>query len=237
MSDIQLLRIGILVAMVILLGGIMYFGRPRKEPQGRRRGEAANGSRVEPTLDGEPSWAPPVEEGEQAEMALGQPAVAPPESELGKRPDPAYEKLVTLYVAARAGQSLAGQDILVAAEKAGLTFGHASVFHRLVDGHPERGPVFSVANVLQPGSFDLDSLAELRTPAIAFFLALPAPVDALDAWEMMQPAAQRMAELLDGVLLDESKNALGRQRIQHIREEMRAWDREHEAPPVRPSRW
>ena len=41
------------------------------------------------------------------------------------------------------------------------------------------------------------------------------PVAALDAWETMLPTAQRMAELLDGVVLDESRNALGRQRIAH----------------------
>jgi cell division protein ZipA len=39
----------------------------------------------------------------------------------------------------------------------------------------------------------------------------------------MLPTAQRMAELLDGVVLDESRNALGRQRIAHIRDELRAW--------------
>ena len=127
---------------------------------------------------------------------------------------------------------------MVAAEKAGLTFGHMNVFHRLVEDHPERGPIFSVANIMQPGSFDMAKIRELETPAIAFFLTLPAPMTALDAWEKMLPTAQRMAELLDGVVLDDSRNALGRQRIQHIRDELRAYDRQHEAPPLtKPPRW
>ncbi|KAG1222716.1 hypothetical protein G6F68_020564 [Rhizopus microsporus] len=41
-----------------------------------------------------------------------------------------------------------------------------------------------------------------------------------------------MAELLDGVVLDDSRNALGRQRIAHIRDELRAYDRQHQAPPL-----
>ena len=45
------------------------------------------------------------------------------------------------------------------------------------------------------------------------------------------------AAMLEGVLLDESRNALGRQRIQYIRDELRAWDRQHEAPPPSRSRW
>jgi cell division protein ZipA len=141
-------------------------------------------------------------------------------------------------VAAKAGSKLRGQDIVVAAEKAGLTFGHMDVFHRLVDGKPELGPIFSVANIIKPGSFDMARIAEIETPAIAFFLTLPAPVPALDAWETMEPAAQRMADLLDGVVLDEERNALGRQRIQHIREELRNYDRQNSAPPLsKPTRW
>jgi cell division protein ZipA len=47
-----------------------------------------------------------------------------------------------------------------------------------------------------------------------------------------------MAELLDGVVLDESRNALGRQRIAHIRDDLRAYDRQHEAPPIsKNTRW
>ena len=93
---------------------------------------------------------------------------------------------------------------MVAAEKTGLTFGHMDVFHRLVESHPERGPIFSMANIMQPGSFDMANIRELETPAIAFFLTLPAPITALDAWEKLLPTVQRMAELLDGVALDDS---------------------------------
>ena len=81
-------------------------------------------------------------------------------------------------------------------------------------------------------------IGEVETPAIAFFLTLPAPVPALDAWETMEPAAQRMADLLDGVVLDEERSALGRQRIQHIRDELRAYDRQNAAPPLgKSTRW
>jgi len=168
---------------------------------------------------------------------LGLPGAAP-DSDLGKRPNQDFDKIVSLYVAARAGHTLRGEDIVVAAEKTGLTFGHMNVFHRLVENHPERGPIFSMANILQPGSFDMASSRELETPAIAFFLTLPAPITALEAWEKLLPNVQRMAELLDGVPLDDSRNALGRQRIMHIREELRAYDRQHEAPPLtKTPRW
>jgi cell division protein ZipA len=251
MSDIWLLRIGIIVAGVLLMVAIWYFGRPRRAPQGTRvesRGRSEAG-RMEPTLGaqleqelaqgGHAGEGHADEETVQSELDLLDSAIGAvqPNSELGKRTSEDFDKIVTLYIAARAGRVLKGTDIVVAAEKAGLTYGHMNVFHRLVQGHPEQGPVFSVANVRKPGSFEMSEIQTLETPAIAFFLTLPAPVPALDAWEMMQPAAERMAELLDGVVLDESRNALGRQRIQHLREEMRAYDRQREGVAVKPGRW
>jgi cell division protein ZipA len=246
MTDIWLLRIGIVVAGLLLMAAIWFFGRPRKPAQGlRTEGRArSEAGRMEPTLgaqlESELADADAVGDAAvQSELDLLDETVGAvqPNSELGKRATEDFDKIITLYIAARAGRTLRGPDIVVAAEKAGLTYGHMNVFHRLVQGHPERGPVFSVANVKKPGSFEMSEIQTLETPAIAFFLTLPAPVPALDAWEMLQPAAERMAELLDGVLLDEQRNALGRQRVQHLREEMRAYDREREIAPGKPARW
>ncbi len=250
MSDVWLLRIGIVAAGVILMAAIYFFGRPRRNAQGRRiEGTAKNGdARLEPTLgaqvendlagaSGYGSDASVQSELELLDRTVGSTS-AQAMSELGRRGSEDFDKIVTLYVAARANQMLHGTDIVVAAEKTGLTYGHMNVFHRLVEGHPERGPIFSVANIKKPGSFDMATIQGLETPAIAFFLTLPAPLTALDAWEKMEPTAARMAELLDGVVLDEQRNALGRQRIAHIRDELRAYDRQHEAPPLTKStRW
>jgi cell division protein ZipA len=158
----------------------------------------------------------------------------PPRSDLGKRPAQVpVERIVSLFVIAREGHAFNGADLIVAAEKAGLEYGDMGIYHRLVDGKRELGPIFSVANMLKPGSFDLTRLDALRTPGLSFFMALPGPVAALDAWDAMLPTAQRLAELLDGQVLDEERNALGRQRIAHIRDELRGWDRDHDGGEIR----
>jgi len=158
----------------------------------------------------------------------------PPRSDLGKRPTQVpVERIVSLFVMAREGQAFNGADLIVAAEKAGLEYGDMGIYHRLVDGKREAGPIFSVANMVKPGSFDVTRLDALRTPGLSFFMTLPGPVTALDAWDAMLPTAQRLAELLDGQVLDEERNALGRQRIAHIRDELRGWDREHDGGEIR----
>jgi len=170
-----------------------------------------------------------------AALRAGTPRTAPTtQPAVGIRREERFDRIVTLYVAARAGQQLSGPDLIVAAEKAGLVHGHMNIFHRMVDGHPEHGPVFSVANMIKPGSFDLTRVQELRTPGISFFMTLPAPMPALDAWDAMLPTAQRMAELLNALVLDEERNALGRQRIANIRDELRAYDRAREKATIRP---
>src|SRR5690606_27006555 len=127
-------------------------------------------------------------------------------------------RIVTVFVAARPDAEFTGADVVVAAEKAGLVFGDMGIFHRLVAGRPDQGPLFSMASMVKPGSFDMASLDTLRTPGLGLFMTLPGPASALDAWDTLLPTAQRLAELLDGVVLDEERNALGRQRIAHLRD-------------------
>ena len=235
------LRVIVAVIGVFVLALIYFFGRPRKPGQGERRAaKRAEDAHIEPTLgpaDGQP------EQGEldvslRAELdRLGQGMAAKPSrSSVGVRPDRKIERIVTLFVAARPGEMLPGSDVVVAAEKAGLQFGDMGIFHRLASGKAEEGPVFSMANMVKPGSFDMTRLDSIETPGVTLFMTLPGPLPALDAWEMLLPTAQRLAELLDASVLDEERNALGRQRIAHLRDELRAWDRKQERNQIKPGR-
>ncbi|MEO7067737.1 MAG: cell division protein ZipA [Rhodanobacter sp.] len=197
--------------------------------------ESANEDvKIEAPLFSEPTATQPAKAHEYASPAKGAAdADVPARSDLGRRPTQMpVERIVTLFVVAHEGSFFEGPDLIVAAEKAGLEFGDMGIYHRLVDGKRELGPIFSVANMLKPGSFDLTQLDLLRTPGVSFFMTLPAPLPALDAWDAMLPTAQRLAELLEGQVLDEERNALGRQRIAHIRDQLRGWDRDHEGEEV-----
>jgi len=214
----------------------------RDEPASPPAPSPSSQQRVEPRLDlpfdlDEPVAAAPAAVRPAAPTPVPAPAPPPkdpPRSDLGRRPSHApVERIVSLYVVAREGSKFHGSDLVVAAEKAGLEFGDMGIYHRLVDGHPEQGPIFSVANLTKPGNFDMTRIATLQTSGLSFFMALPGPVPALDGWDAMLPTAQRLAELLDGLVLDEERNALGRQRIAHIRDELRGWDRGHEGEEIK----
>ena len=248
------MRVIIFVIGLIVLALIYFFGRPRKPGQGRRtlfRG--SSGQRVEPTLGGPNGFdvendLDGLAEGEQFDLlgpstsdsedgtavaARGSRSRRSTRTLVGVRPSGAIEHIVTLFVSARDGSMITGSDLVVAAEKAGLEFGDRGIFHRMVTGRHEAGPVFSMANMLKPGNFDMTRIEALNTPGLTLFMALPGPLPALDAWEAMLPTAQRLAELLDANLQDEKHGALGRQGIAHIRDQLRAWDRKHEGEAFR----
>jgi cell division protein ZipA len=237
LSDTALLRIGIAVAFIILVAVILFSSRKKPE-QGIRTSLQDEGAskRLEPTLkdllEAEESGDAGVAESSDDDSEKEKPGYL----DVGARPHKDFDKVVSLLLAARAGQTLQGPDLVVAAEKAGLIYGHRNIFHRMVDKNHDQGPIFSVANLVQPGIFDLRTIKELKTPGIHFFITLPGPTNALDAWDAMLPTAQRMAELLDAVVLDDQRNALGRQRISHIREELRTYDRQREKLNIKPGK-
>jgi len=228
-----------------VLALLYFFGSPRRPGQGKRRpfardsGAGRDGERVEPTFGEVP---------EQGELAVDDPdapgdppigddplrsVAEAPRPALGVRPEQAIDRIVTLFVSSRAGTVFSGPHLIVAAEKAGLTFGDMGIFHRLLPGKPQAGPVFSMANMIKPGNFDMRHVDELQTPGVTFFMTLPGPLPALDAWDAMLPTAQRLAELLDGNVLDDERNALSRQGVAHIRDELRAYDRKQERSQIR----
>src|SRR5579864_6141451 len=146
------LRIIIAVIGAIIFGLIYLFGRPKKPGQGKRTlFQRGTPDRVEPTFgEGGETGAP--EQGQldvelHAELErLGTAIVAKRndvESEVNKGPRPGVrpaqpiERIVTLFVAVRAGEFIHGSNLVVAAEKAGLTFGEMGIFHRLVSGKSE----------------------------------------------------------------------------------------------------
>ena len=231
MSQMTMLRLAILAVGIVFIGVVYWTGRPQKSPLRRQRKPAEDVTeRREPTLT-PPQPGAIVRDDAELSRETAAAGVEPTghAQRVGQRLSPDFDKIVTLFVAAKEGECLRGDNIVVAAEKTGLVYGHLCVFHRLLDNDPERGPIFSMANLLEPGTFEMKTIHQLQTPALAFFLTLPAPVSALDAWETMLPTVQRMAELLGGVVLDDQRNTLGRQRIAHIRDDLRGYDRQRAA--------
>jgi cell division protein ZipA len=100
------------------------------------------------------------------------------------------------------------------------------IFHYRGSGKAARSVAeFSVANVLKPGAFELDSMADTATPGVAMFVQLPGPDDPEAAFEEMLRTARELADRLDGVVCDETRSTLTGQAINHMRERIAEFHR------------
>lgn len=136
------------------------------------------------------------------------------------------EKIVVInMVALPEGGRFPGPELVQALEAADMHYGEYQIFHRLSDTPSGPGILFSAANILKPGWFDLEQIAGLNTPGVAFFMRLPGPHDGLATFEQMLVAARTVAERLGGHLLDGRRCDLTQQAIKHIREDLMEYRR------------
>ena len=129
-----------------------------------------------------------------------------------------------LNVMAKNGRVFAGDDLLHVLITSGLKFGEMNIFHRRLSKEHQGKVIFSVANMLNPGTFDLNNMDEFTTLGISFFLALPTAINNLDAFEQMLGVAQDIRDTLDGDLKDDHRNGMTAQTIEHYRQRVRDFE-------------
>ena len=133
-----------------------------------------------------------------------------------RRQNPKLEDLLILGVMAKADEPFGGDDLVAALRGQGLKFGDMGIFHRTHGDSGER--LFSVANAVEPGTFDLSDLSELKTPGLTFFMQLPVPGDALETLEDMILSARTVAAALGGDVKDDTMSALTGQTVEHLKQ-------------------
>lgn len=191
---------------------------PRREP---KRGVAA--TRREPRIgdvapdedqdvDPEPEPPPNIE---------AEPVVA---QDSGPPINP--EKIVAMRMAARAGNTMPAEALVLKLRELGLRHGKFGIFHRHREdsGAP---PLFSVASMTEPGSFDLTKVRDTRLPGVTLFMVLPGPEDPVRCFEDMVEVARALAQDLEGEILDESGSTWSIQRERYIREELIRYRMQH----------
>lgn len=132
------------------------------------------------------------------------------------------EKIVTLRVAAPPLERFEGRRLVAALRAAGLEHGKFAIFHRTAaDG----ATLFSVASLVEPGTFDLDALDGRRFPGVSLFAVLRAKPECAALVEEMLGTARSLAATLHGTVQDERGVPLSPQRLADLRADVAAWVR------------
>jgi cell division protein ZipA len=84
---------------------------------------------------------------------------------------------------------------------------------------PRRGarPLFSLADMFEPGSFPLQQLAERHSSGLVLFFCLPAPGDARMILDLMLNTADRIASSLDAEVLGPHQEPLTDESVSELR--------------------
>lgn len=133
---------------------------------------------------------------EQHELDMFEKETTDTESGKGKN---ATDDIVMLHITALPTRPFNGQALLDAVDLVGLEYGDMQIFHHygVGDMRSERA-LFSLANMYEPGNFDLNTIGEESIKGLTLFLCLPTTVDGHIVFELMLNTAQRLADVLGG---------------------------------------
>jgi len=145
-----------------------------------------------------------------AEPVVKKPSKAPLE------PD---SRVVTVRIMPELGSAFPAEELVLALRSAGLRHGQFGIFHAHAEGAEERIR-YSVASLVEPGSFDLSNLKDSEYRGISIFAILPAEEDGVQLFDDMVNTARVIAKAIEGKLTDEQGGTFSLQRERYMREDL-----------------
>ncbi|EPJ93102.1 MULTISPECIES: cell division protein ZipA [Pseudomonas] len=201
--------------------------RDKGAKRGKRGGEPSQGDlNLNLDLDDGPSISARDDDfaQEAKPRARSAPAVSAVEAK-ESQPQQAAEEVLVISVISRDPAGFKGPALLQNILESGLRFGEMDIFHRHESMAGNGEVLFSMANAVKPGVFDLDDIDLFSTPAVSFFLGLPGPRHPKQAFDVMVAAARKLSQELNGELKDDQRSVLTAQTIEHYRQRIVEFER------------
>lgn len=137
----------------------------------------------------------------------------------GQDDDAALQQdVLVMHLMASKGECIQGQALLDAVLASGFLFGGNKFFDRHINDDGTGEVLFSLANLLNPGTFDLKTIAEMETPGVTLFMIVDQLTDPVAAFDTMVEAVDKLVAELQLNVMDESRSSMTKQTIDHYRQ-------------------
>ena len=170
--------------------------------------------------------ATPMEQGraelQKAELEKAQLDMGQAQQLASKAKASAPQEVLVMHLMANKGETIDGQQLLDGVLAAGFRFGGRKIFDRHIGDQGSGEILFSLANVANPGTFDLNTIAQLQTPGVTLFMDLEQLTDPEAAFDTMIKSVDSLVAQLHLNVQDESRSSMTKQTIDHYRQRARA---------------
>ena len=139
----------------------------------------------------------------------------------GNSADVEPDEILVLNVMAPKKDAFSGEDLLHILLACDCRIGDMNIFHRYEDKDARGQVQFSIVNMVEPGTFDLDDIKNFSTPGVSFFLRLPGPENPVEAFDCMVEVAQCLVRNLSASMKDEMHSTVTEQTLEHSRQRIR----------------
>lgn len=134
-------------------------------------------------------------------------------------------EVIVVSVVMPDNSTMSGAALLPTLLTLGLRFGEMEIFHRHQDNAGNGKVTFSLANMMNPGTFDLDHMETFSTQGVSLFMTLPNAGDPFEVFEHLMSAAKQLSMEFGGQLLDDKRSVMTKQTEQHYIGKIREFER------------
>lgn len=129
---------------------------------------------------------------------------------------PAPIRTVALVLKAPDDQPYSGKEILEVGQDLKLMIGGEGFLQQIVTTYLGDEPMYSIAHMINPGSFNDPNILSMEIPGLIFFAQIPGPDAHMNTIQYMLKAAAYFGQEMGGTLFDENNQPVDKVYIQQL---------------------